>query len=128
MINKKVIDQKDYVKYLGVLIDKQLTFKDHISTTSKKISRIVDLMYRIKKYKTLTMIYYSLIYPFLSYGVTIWGNADDSHLKAIHIIQMKAVRLISNKCTWGFHSNVREHSLPLFTNLKIFLCIATYLK
>ena len=92
LINKKAIQQKDHVKYLGVLIDSQLTFKYHITAVSKKISRTTGLMYRIRKYvdnKTLTMIYYSLIYPYLIYGIPIWGNADNVHLNSIFTIQKK---------------------------------------
>ena len=47
-MNKKAIEQKDYVKYLGVLIDSQLTFKDHITSLSRKIARVTGLMYKIK--------------------------------------------------------------------------------
>ena len=100
LLNKKAIEQKDHVKYLGVLIDSQLTFKDHVTSLSKKISRVTGLMYKIKNYvntKTLTMLYNSLIYPHLLYGVPIWGNADDVHLKTLLTIQKKAVRIISNK-------------------------------
>jgi len=50
LINKKAIQQKNYVKYLGVLIDSKLTFKDHIMAVSKKVSRITGAMYRIRNY------------------------------------------------------------------------------
>ena len=122
LLNKKAIEQKDYVKYLGVLIDSKLTFKDHIIAVSKKISRATGTMYRIRNYvnnKILTMIYYSLIYPFLLYGAPIWGNADDVHLKSIFTIQKKAVRLISNKDDYIGDSFIKEPSAPLFNNLNI---------
>ena len=59
LLNKKAIQQTEYVKYLGILIDSQVTFKNHITTVSKKASRIVGAMYRIRNYvtdKTLKMI------------------------------------------------------------------------
>ena len=37
LINKQAISQKDYVKYLGVLIDSKLTFQQHISAIKKNI-------------------------------------------------------------------------------------------
>ena len=36
LINKKAIQQSEYVKYLGILIDSQLTFKNHIANVVKK--------------------------------------------------------------------------------------------
>ena len=54
-------------------------------------------MYKLRNYvskKILLMIYYSLIYPFLIYAVPVWGTANKVHLKKIHILQKKVVRLI----------------------------------
>ena len=99
-LNKKAIQQSEYVKYLGVLIDSRLSFSHHITSISKKMSRVTGLMYRIRSCvnnKTLKMIYYSLIYPHLLYGIPIWGNADDIHINPLLILQKKAVRLIMNK-------------------------------
>ena len=99
-LNKKAIQQTEYVKYLGVLIDSRLTFSHHIASVSKKMSRVTGLMYRIRgsvDNKTLNMIYHSLIYPHLLYGIPIWGNADDVHIDPLFKLQKKAVRLIANK-------------------------------
>ena len=42
----EAIEQKDYVKYLGVLIDSKLSFKQHIIGITKKISRAIGLLYK----------------------------------------------------------------------------------
>ena len=94
-------------------------------------------MRRIRNYvsdKTLLMIYHSLIYPHLLYGVSVWGNADVIHLDVLHILQKKAVRIIANKdkniqtlfelpgnpnTYWLVDTFEKEHSLPLFNNLNI---------
>ena len=79
-------------------------------------------MYRICKYvtdKTLLTIYNSLIYPYILYGIPIWGNADNVHLKPIYTIQKKAVRIISNKDYYVENTYLREHSTPLFNNLRL---------
>ena len=39
--------------------------------------------------------YYSLIYSHLSYGVCVWGNADEIYLEKNCTIQNKTVRVIS---------------------------------
>ena len=46
LINKK-IDEVKYVKYLGVLIDSQLTFNYHIVELTKKISRAIGVLYKL---------------------------------------------------------------------------------
>ena len=117
LINRKAIQQADNVKYLGVLIDAQLTFKNHISSVIKKVSRITGLMYKIRNFvdnKTLDMI--SLIYPHLLYGIPLWGSACKSLIDPLQILQNQAVRLISNK-----HKNIHTlYELPKCTMRTIF--------
>ena len=77
LINKRAITQTKYVKYLGVLIDSNLSFSHHISSVSKKISRAVGIMFKINEIVPsyiLINLYYSIIYPFLIYGLPIWGG------------------------------------------------------
>ena len=97
-------------------------------------------MRRIRKYvtdKTLILIYHSLIYPHLLYGVAVWGNADNIHLDTLLILQKKAVRIIANKDNyiqslfelpghlgqpityWLVDTFEKEHSSPIFNNLNI---------
>ena len=49
-LDKKAISEKTHIKYLGVLIDSQLNWKHHIVNISKKISRGVGVMYRIRNF------------------------------------------------------------------------------
>ena len=65
----------------NILIDSQLTYKNHIDELSKKVSSAIDVWYKIRPFittKILTNIYYAIVYPFLLYGLTVWGNASKS--------------------------------------------------
>ena len=42
-INKEAIDESQYAKYLGILIDSELSFKYHIVELKKKISRAIGV-------------------------------------------------------------------------------------
>ena len=58
------------VKYLGVYIDCHLTWHDHIDYICGKISKNINIMVKLKHYvskATLISVYYSLIYPYLTY-------------------------------------------------------------
>ena len=90
LINKKAIDEAEYVKYLGVLIDSHLTFRQHIDELIKKVSRGIGILYKLRPYvttKILTSVYYAIIYPFLLYGITVWGVASKTLLNPIHIFR-----------------------------------------
>ena len=54
------IEQKDHVKYLGILIVSKQSFKQHITFITKKISRAIGLLYKLQhdvSKKVLIMMY-----------------------------------------------------------------------
>ena len=105
-----LLECKDYVKFLGVLIDKNLTWRPHIDHIASKISKIVGIIARLRHHvplNTLLQIYRSLIFPYTLYGVLVWGQASQCDLKKILILQKRALRLI-------FFSSKRSHAIPLF--------------
>ena len=74
------------IKYLGIMIDSHLNWKSQVSYISKEIKRNIGILSKIRHFvnlKTLSMLYYSLIYPFLIYGITAWGNTYKSTLAPI---------------------------------------------
>ena len=119
-INKQAINETKYVKYLGILIDSHLTFNHHIDELTKKISRSIGVLYKVRYYvntKLLCNLYYAIIYPFLLYGIIIWGNTSRSATDHVFVLQKKFVRLAS----FSDHreSYILPHSLPLFQSLRI---------
>ena len=114
-INGQKLEQVKCIRYLGVYIDCNLTWKNHIQYISKKIKRSVGILSKIRHYvplAILSQLYYTLIFPYLSYAATTWGNTYLTTLKPLTILQKKAVRLI---CFAEFN----EHSSPLFFKLGI---------
>ena len=72
------LECKDYVKFLGVLIDKNLTWKYHIDYIASKISRVVGIISRLRHsvpLNTLIQIYRSLSFLYTYYGIAAWGQA-----------------------------------------------------
>ena len=89
---KKAITQKDHIKYLGVNLDENLDWSNHVAEISKKVSRGIGVMYRIRRYVDLSIlksIYYSLIYSHLLYAIEVWGNACDTLTEKILIFAKK---------------------------------------
>ena len=87
------------VKYLGVYIDCHLTWHDHIDYICGKISKNINIMVKLKHYVskgTLVSVYYSLIYPYLTYACTLSGNNYSAPLFQIVKLQNKVVRDIND--------------------------------
>lgn len=60
----------------------------------------------------LLTLYYSLIYPYLTYCCIICGGASNSALHHISVLQNRAIRLITR-------SPFRTPTTPLFAQLKL---------
>ena len=122
LIDNEAIDEAKYVKYLGILIDSQLTFRQHIDELTKKISRGIGVLYKLSPFTTtkiLTNIYYAIIYPFLLYGITVWGTACNTHIAHILILQKRFVRLATYNDTYPDVPGPLSHTISLFHRLKI---------
>ena len=75
-----------------------------------KISKTIGIIARLRHFlptSVLLNIYNSLIHPYLSYGLVVWGQTSKTNLEKILILQKRALRLIH------FSSN-SEHAIPLF--------------
>ena len=97
VLSNVLVKEKDEVKYLGLIIDKQLKFNAHIKHVSNIISRNVGIISRIRYFidkKTTCLLYNSLILPYLNYSCLIWGVNYNSQLTRLTVLQKRAVRLI----------------------------------
>ena len=83
-INNIKLECLDYFNFLGITIDKLLTWKEHINLIANKMSRTVGVINRLKNYipeNALLTIYNTLIIPHLNYGILKWGFNSDRILK-----------------------------------------------
>jgi len=67
-------------KFLGLIIDSTLSWKDHITRLTSKLNKAWYAIRAIKPYMSLDvmkMIYYSCVHSVISYSIIFWGN---SHL------------------------------------------------
>ena len=93
------LEKSACVKYLGVYIDCHLTWHDHIDYICGKISKNTNIMDKLKHHvskATLISLYCSLIYPYLTYVCTLWGNNYNTPLSQIVKLRNKAVRIIND--------------------------------
>ena len=70
---------------------------DHIAHNNK-ISRGIGIITRVKPFvnKTcLSNLYHAFSYSYLLYCFEVWGNALDSHIKQLCLLQNKAKRMIN---------------------------------
>ena len=72
------------ITFVGVMLHSKLTWNDIIQLITRKISRSMAIISRVKdvlNLKALYTLYCSLILPYLNYACEIWGNTYTSRLQ-----------------------------------------------
>ena len=92
-----------------------MSWKHHIDHIVIKISRTIGLISKLRHFvpkHTLINIYRSLIAPYLSYGLIVWGQACKSYLDKLLKLQKRVLRFI-------YFSDHNQHAIPLFSDAGI---------
>lgn len=115
LIDNVPITKVKSTRFLGVLIDENMSWKPQISFITSKIAKNIGIMGKNRYLLNSTVslnLYYSMIYPFISYCNIAWASTHPTKLEPILCLQKRAVRIITL-------SAPRSHSLPLFRKLGI---------
>ena len=86
------------IKYLGIYLDENLNWSCHIQHLSLQLARYSGLLYRIRNFldrNTLCMLYYSLIYSRIQYGIVTWGTANKTLMQELNVKLNNIVRTIT---------------------------------
>ena len=76
-INGFTIERESSIKFLGVLIDETVTWRDHIHTVENKIGKNIELLHQGKHYlddNCLEQIYFAYIHGYLNYANIAWAS------------------------------------------------------
>ena len=108
------IRTKSSVKFLGVIIDENLTWKNHIEVIENQISKNIEFLYRTSRlldFKYLLKIYFSFIHIYINYANLAWTSTFKTKLQGILKKQKYAARII-------FHAKRFDHLKPLLKEMK----------
>ena len=114
-INIRHIEEKSHIKYLGIYIDNNFKWTQQIKHVKSKIAKNTGVLNKLRYYVDLRMLkqlYYTLIYPYLNYGLMSWGNTYRTNLNKIRSAQNACVKSI-------FFASKRENATPYYNLLKI---------
>ena len=87
-IEGHIINEVDSTKFLGVYLDNKLNWKKHIAYVSGGIGLIIKAR-KLLNSDALITLYYSFIFPYLSYCNHIWGATYATNLQKLVIQQKK---------------------------------------
>jgi hypothetical protein len=114
-INNTPIERSARACILGVTLDQNLSFKDHIINIQKKLSSSLYILTKIRDLISITTalsLYHSLFESHLNYCITIWGNTFTKYLHGLQVLQNKYLKKV-------LFLPQRTHSISLYQQLNL---------
>ena len=113
--NRIQLERTKKEKDLGVIIDQELNWKDHIYTQINKANRMLGLIRRsfcsINK-EIFLQLYKSLVRPHLEYASQVWYVVYKKEAVAIENVQRRATKLVKSIENLDYTSRLRILGLP----------------
>ena len=93
-IRDREIHRADVVKFLGMHIDRHLSWSEHIHKISKKISSAIGALKRARPFISV-QVYTALIQPHFDYCCSVWDELGSTLATKLQKLQNRAARVIT---------------------------------
>ncbi|KAG5895938.1 hypothetical protein JTB14_016340 [Gonioctena quinquepunctata] len=123
-ISGREIEWSEQVKYLGVTLDRRLTWRPHVNIVRDKIVRKICAPYPLinrkskLSLKNKVTIYKMMFRPVILYASAAWGQICRSSIGILERAQMRVLRMITN-APWYVRNNRILEDLNLPSNRSI---------
>jgi hypothetical protein len=110
-----VLPHSDCVKYLGLHLDRRLTWKEHIKAKRQELNlRYRDLHWLMGRNSKLSidnklLIYKATLKPVWMYGIQLWGSASNSNISMLQRMQNIILRNIASVAWYVTNSEIHKH-------------------
>ena len=114
-MNNEILQEKENMKYLGVILDNKLTWKNHITQTNLRLSKGIGILYKLRQFvsqSTLKSLYFAFVQSNINYCLLNWGNAAPTNLAPIKTSLNKALRIMCFKDP-RYHANILYEELRI---------------
>lgn len=102
-INGNTIEWNNEIKYLGIFLDKSLTFKRQTEFAAERALKYIKILYplinrksKLKDYNKI-LLYKTVFQSILLYGCSVWGECAACHITRLQIVQNKCLKIIMKK-------------------------------
>ncbi len=117
-VNGQELERVQHMKYLGVILDSQLTFDEHVNFIHSKAVKKLGIVRKSREFldrKTSLTLYRSSVLPHLDYCDLIYENTSKTNLNKLQLVQNSACRimLLADKRTSVSQMHKDLNLLPL---------------
>lgn len=117
-LNDIPLPQEDSAKYLGLHLDRRLTWKKHIQMKSKQLRTKYSKMYWLMgsasqlSLENKLLLYKVILKPIWTYGIELWGTTSNSNIDILERFQSRILRQIVN-APWFVKNSVIAYDLNI---------------
>ena len=97
-LNNQKLQQCSSTSLLGVHIDENLTFYQHIQSLNSKISSKIGLLHRLRQIlpqQSLNTIYLTTVQSLFDYCITVWGPSSKTNITSLQKLQNRCARAVT---------------------------------
>jgi len=124
-----VLEFVESFKFLGVTLDRNLSFRNHGMQVISRLSRSIGIMRKLSftlPSNAMFTLYYSIFYSHLTYAVVVWGNASQTVSGRISSLQRRAIKLLDLGCT--IENNFDRFRILKFPDIVKYFCVLKFFK
>lgn len=131
-LNNHQIPQADSAKYLGLHLDRRLTWRKHIFSKRKQLGLKLHQLYWLigknsqLKLENKLLVYKVILKPIWTYGIQLWGSASNSNLEILQRFQNKTLRMIVNAPWYVTNSTIEKDLQVRSIRSEIIKCSESY--
>ena len=111
----------DQAKYLGVILDCNLNFRQQLKSLETKIAWEVGILYDLKYLlpeSAMLNLHWALVHSNLINGILVLANTFPSYLTKLSKLKNKTIRIVTGK-NWNNRKNWNNSANPLYQKLSM---------
>jgi hypothetical protein len=120
-ISNTTLNRVTSIKDLGILLDSQLTFENHIIQIVSRANKLLGFVIRNSRQftndKSVKLLYFSLVRPILEYGSVVWNPVFQKYKILIEKVQKKFIKYAFYKFV-HIKWNYRYHTKLVYFNIR----------
>lgn len=117
-LNSTTLPQEESAKYLGLHLDRRLTWQKHIHNKSKQLRTKFTKLYWLMgptsqlSLESKLVLYKAILLPIWTYGIELWGTTSISNIEILERFQSKVLRAIVN-APWFVKNEIIRNDLKV---------------
>ena len=110
-------------RYLGVVIDENLKWEQHIASLTKKLLKFNYVFYKLRpclNQTSLIRVYKSIVQCIISFGIIVWGGTYPTTIKPLIVSHKSILKVVARKSR-RFPSSQIFREVPVFSLSQLYI-------